>query len=55
MDNGWGILRASNTQPIISLRCEANSPEDLIKIKNEFYLLMKDCFDEEFLKKKIDL
>ena len=30
--NGWWLLRASNTQPAIILRCEANSHEKLNKI-----------------------
>ena len=29
--NGWWLLRASNTQPGIVLRCEGNSPSDLKK------------------------
>lgn len=32
-DGGWGLLRASNTQPVIVLRCEANTPERLDEIK----------------------
>lgn len=28
-ENGWGLTRASNTQPVIVARCEANSPRDL--------------------------
>ena len=26
-DGGWGLIRASNTQPVIALRCEGNSPK----------------------------
>ena len=29
--NGWWLLRASNTQPGIVLRCEAKTPEELNK------------------------
>ena len=29
MDYGWGIVRASNTQPVLCIRFEANSKEDL--------------------------
>ena len=32
--NGWFLLRKSNTQPLISLRCEAKTQGDLKKIKN---------------------
>jgi phosphomannomutase/phosphoglucomutase len=31
--DGWGLVRASNTQPVIVLRFEANSPEKLEEIK----------------------
>jgi phosphomannomutase/phosphoglucomutase len=32
-DGGWGLLRASNTQPVLVLRYEANSPERLDAIR----------------------
>ena len=35
-DYGWGLVRASNTSPKITLRFEADSQENLEKIKNEF-------------------
>jgi len=31
-DNGWWLIRASNTQPILVARCEANSKENLDKM-----------------------
>ena len=30
---GWGLVRASNTQPVVVCRCEAATPEDLEEIK----------------------
>ncbi|MEP7366950.1 MAG: phosphomannomutase/phosphoglucomutase [Acidobacteriota bacterium] len=33
--NGWGLARASNTQPILVLRFEASSPELLAQYQNE--------------------
>jgi phosphomannomutase/phosphoglucomutase len=33
--DGWGLLRASNTQPVLVLRFEANSPEGLVRIRDE--------------------
>jgi phosphomannomutase/phosphoglucomutase len=33
-DDGWGLVRASNTQAILVLRFEANSPESLERIRN---------------------
>jgi len=35
-DCGWGLIRASNTSPKITLRYEANSKENLDKIQREF-------------------
>ena len=34
-DEGWGLLRASNTQPIIVARYEAKTAEHLIAIRSE--------------------
>ncbi len=33
--NGWGLVRPSNTQALLVLRFEANSAENLIKIQNK--------------------
>ena len=35
-DNGWGLLRASNTTPMLVMRFEGNTEENLISIKNKF-------------------
>ena len=35
-DNGWGLLRASNTSPVLVLRFEADSSEALSSIKERF-------------------
>ncbi len=35
-DDGWGLVRASNTQPILVLRFEARSAEGLARIEREF-------------------
>jgi len=32
-EDGWGLVRASNTQPALVLRCEASSPDRLTAIK----------------------
>ncbi|MBI3581812.1 MAG: phosphomannomutase/phosphoglucomutase, partial [Nitrospinae bacterium] len=32
---GWGLVRASNTQPVLVLRFEAKSPQDLERYKKE--------------------
>jgi phosphomannomutase/phosphoglucomutase len=33
--DGWGLIRASNTQPILVTRFEARTPERLSQIRNE--------------------
>ena len=40
-DYGWGLLRASNTQPVIVCRFEADSIENLNKIKNIIFEQIK--------------
>ncbi len=55
MNYGWGLIRASNTQPVISMRFESDTPEGLLHVKNDFYKLLIDYFDEQFLKEKIEL
>ncbi len=40
--DGWGLVRASNTQPVIVLRFEANSPENLETIKNTVMNKLKE-------------
>jgi phosphomannomutase/phosphoglucomutase len=39
--DGWGLLRASNTQPVLVLRFEARSPERLAEIRGEFEAWMR--------------
>lgn len=34
--DGWGLIRASNTQPVLVLRYEARTPERLQAIRDEF-------------------
>jgi len=55
MDYGWGILRVSNTQPVVSLRMESDTPDGLKKVKQDFYHAMKPYFDEQMLKNQIGL
>jgi phosphomannomutase/phosphoglucomutase len=33
-NDGWGLVRASNTQPVIVCRFEASTPERKIEIQN---------------------
>ncbi len=32
---GWGLIRASNTQPVLATRCEGRTPEDLAFISDD--------------------
>ena len=38
--HGWWLIRASNTQPAIIIRCEANSKSNLINLTNEVKLIL---------------
>ena len=40
--DGWGLLRASNTSPVLVLRFEANSEEALDHIKNKFKQVLEE-------------
>ncbi len=55
MAYGWGLVRASNTQPVICLRFESDTQEGLLRVKNDFYKLLTPYFDAQFLKDKIEL
>jgi phosphomannomutase/phosphoglucomutase len=37
-EDGWGLVRASNTQPVIVMRFEADSPEGLNEIQEKVTL-----------------
>ena len=41
-ENGWGLIRASNTSPKITIRYEAKNEEELAKIQNEFETCLKE-------------
>ncbi len=40
--DGWGLVRASNTNPALSIRCEAASPERLEEIKGLIFGALKE-------------
>ena len=40
-EEGWWLLRASNTQPCLVIRCEANSEDNLKKIVSNVKLELK--------------
>jgi len=49
MPYGWGLLRASNTQPALSIRFESDTPEDLAHIKQDFIKVLAPFYEETFL------
>lgn len=51
--NSWGILRASNTEPVLSLRFEGNNENALKEIKILFYNTISKYFDSTELKEKL--
>jgi phosphomannomutase / phosphoglucomutase len=51
--NGWANIRASNTQPVLSMRFEADSATHLTHIKNDFVQLLVPYFDMQLLKKQL--
>jgi len=55
VDYGWGLIRASNTQPVICLRFESDTKDGLQKIKTDFYQALKPYFEEKELKEQIEL
>ncbi len=48
--NGWANVRASNTQPVLSVRFEGETDKDLQQIKDDFFTLMKPFIDEKVLR-----
>jgi phosphomannomutase / phosphoglucomutase len=40
-ENGWGLVRASNTQPAITLRFEAHTANQMVEYLNRFNDLLK--------------
>ena len=45
IDNGWGLLRASNTQPVIVCRVEGKDKLELDKIKNIIFMKLNEYED----------
>lgn len=52
---GWGLVRASNTQPKITLRFESDSDEGLLRLKREFYDILKGLADEAVVREHLGL
>jgi phosphomannomutase/phosphoglucomutase len=55
MDYGWGLVRASNTQTVVSLRFESDTDDGLIRVKQDFFNALLPFFNEKKLKEAIEL
>jgi len=42
-ENGWALVRFSNTSPMIKIRFEGKTQEDLVKIEKEIIPLMAEA------------
>jgi len=54
-DYGWGIIRASNTQPVLSIRFEANTVADLQHIKEDFIAVLAHYFSKDYLREQLQM
>jgi phosphomannomutase / phosphoglucomutase len=50
MSYGWGLIRASNTQPVLCLRFESTTHEGLTQVKKDFYETLVPFFTTQQLK-----
>ena len=55
MPYGWGLARASNTQPALSIRFEGNSEQGLQQVKEDFYQALRPYFDGKWLQEQLEL
>ena len=53
MKNGWGMLRASNTQPVLCLRFEANTQDQVDDIREQFITALMPFYDQDYLIKNL--
>jgi phosphomannomutase/phosphoglucomutase len=50
MPYGWGIIRPSNTQPVMCLRFESDTRDGLEKVKRDFMDVLAPYFDKQEIK-----
>ena len=43
--DGWGLVRASNTSPVLSLRFEADHEDALVRIQDAFAAALRSVDD----------
>lgn len=54
-DYGWGMLRSSNTQPVLCLRFESDSLQGLHDVKQDFLEALQLHFEPSWLKNQLSL
>jgi phosphomannomutase/phosphoglucomutase len=52
---GWGLIRASHTQPVLCFRFESATRDGLTKIKKEFISLLTSYYDVHTLEQEFQL
>lgn len=55
MPYGWGLVRASNTQPALTIRFESDTYEGLNHVKQDFYTVLQPYFDPIWLKQQLEM
>lgn len=55
MPYGWGLVRASNTQPALTIRFESDTYEGLNRVKHDFFVALEPFFDPIWLKKQLEM
>lgn len=55
MPYGWGLVRASNTQPALTIRFESDTYEGLDRVKQDFYTVLMPYFDPAWLKQQLEM
>lgn len=49
---GWGIVRASHTEPVLSMRFESSTADGLERIKNDFSIAMRNYINRQQMRRK---
>lgn len=53
MPYGWGLVRASHTEPVLSMRFESSTTDGLERIKNDFSIAMRNYVTRQQVRRKI--
>lgn len=54
MPYGWGLIRASNTQPVVCLRFESDTQANLLKLKSDFANALQPFFNKKIIKEHFE-